>query len=569
MSETIIETRTCRACQSPYSITDRDMEFYAKVSPTFSGKKEVIPPPTLCPECRQKRRLAWRNRSFLYHGQCVLTEKPLITMYPPDSPVRPCDTRIWESDQFDALTYGRAYDESQSFFEQFTELMSDMPMAHVAVMAYSMENAEFTNGANDLKNAYLCFGVNFCENIYYCNNLSRCYDCIDCAFSIDCKICYECSQSSDLYCCLYCHGCNTCHDCKFCIGCQGCSDCFGCTNLTQAQYAIFNEKFSSRQTYEAHLHTYTSWSVQEIREHLKQLSLSYPHPYANIFQSEECSGDYIVHSKNCIGCFDVKDSENLKNCFFLRNSTNTQDVSSFGDGAEYCYETMSTGLSSSHVCFCTDCFDAIHDVFYCRACYPNVSNCFGCIGLRNKQYCILNKQYSPEEYEKIIPKIIENMRTLGEWGEFPPARISPFAYNQSDGILLFPMDRKDALKQGFHWSDYESPLPKVEKTIQAHLLMDDISKIPDDILNWAIVCEATGKPFRIIKPELEFYRKFNISIPKYHPNQRYKHRLALRNPQKLFSRICDRCQTDIQTTYAPDRPETVYCEACYTKEIYG
>jgi hypothetical protein len=45
-------------------------------------------------------------------------------------------------------------------------------------------------------------------------------------------------------------------------------------------------------------------------------------------------------------------------------------------------------------------------------------------------------------------------------------------------------------------------------------------------------------------------------------------RMALRNPRKLFTRICDKCWKDIKTTYATDRSEIVYCEECYNKEVY-
>jgi len=44
--------------------------------------------------------------------------------------------------------------------------------------------------------------------------------------------------------------------------------------------------------------------------------------------------------------------------------------------------------------------------------------------------------------------------------------------------------------------------------------------------------------------------------------------MNLRNPRKLYERNCDKCGEDIQTTYEPSRPETVYCEECYNKEIY-
>jgi CxxC-x17-CxxC domain-containing protein len=128
--------------------------------------------------------------------------------------------------------------------------------------------------------------------------------------------------------------------------------------------------------------------------------------------------------------------------------------------------------------------------------------------------------------------------------------------------------KEKALKQNFNWSNYEPPFPKVDKIIPASKLPDNILDIPDDILNRAIECEVTKKPFKIIKQELEFYRKHNLPIPKRHPDQRHLDRMNLRNPRKLFDRKCDKCGKDIKTTYSPDRNEIVYCEECYNKEVY-
>jgi hypothetical protein len=93
----------------------------------------------------------------------------------------------------------------------------------------------------------------------------------------------------------------------------------------------------------------------------------------------------------------------------------------------------------------------------------------------------------------------------------------------------------------YNWSDYESPVPKVEKIIPAGKLPENIADIPDYILNWAIKCEVSEKPFRIISQELEFYRKHNLPIPKKHPDVRHSERMKLRNPRKLFDRNCDKC----------------------------
>jgi hypothetical protein len=131
----------------------------------------------------------------------------------------------------------------------------------------------------------------------------------------------------------------------------------------------------------------------------------------------------------------------------------------------------------------------------------------------------------------------------------------------------FPLSKDNALKNNFNWSLYEAPFPKVEKIIPASMLPDNISQIPDDILNWAVKCEITNKPFKIIKQELDFYRKHNLPIPRRHPDQRHLDRMAQRNPRKLYDRKCDKCSNNIKTTYSQDRSEIVYCEVCFNKEF--
>ncbi|HRI36255.1 MAG TPA: hypothetical protein PK765_04235 [bacterium] len=83
-------------------------------------------------------------------------------------------------------------------------------------------------------------------------------------------------------------------------------------------------------------------------------------------------------------------------------------------------------------------------LYYCESCNAT-KDCFACVGLRNKQYCILNKQYTKEEYEALVPKIIDHMRSTGEWGEFFPSRLGLFGYNESVGNDYFPLSKEEAL----------------------------------------------------------------------------------------------------------------------------
>jgi len=198
----------------------------------------------------------------------------------------------------------------------------------------------------------------------------------------------------------------------------------------------------------------------------------------------------------------------------------------------------------------------------------NSTHLFGCIGLKQKDYSILNKEYSKEEYFELIPKIIEKMKQDNEHGGFFPVSISPFCYNETVAQEYYPLLKEEVVSKGFNWKDEKDEAPNVKKIIPANQLPDHIKDIPDDILNWAIRCEATDRPFLIVKQELLFYRNMNLPIPHLHPDERHKRRMAFTNPRKLWKRDCSKCGKNIETTFAPERPETVYCEECYLKEVY-
>jgi len=151
--------------------------------------------------------------------------------------------------------------------------------------------------------------------------------------------------------------------------------------------------------------------------------------------------------------------------------------------------------------------------------------------------------------------------------------MSLFGYNESEAQDYTPLTKEQALEQKLNWSDYEAPLPKVDKTIPTEKMsvLDDIKDVPDEIVNWAIECEVSKKLFRIIPKELKFYREHGLPISRRHPDVRHLDRLKLRNPRKLWHQVCDKkgCEVEFETTYAPDRPEKVYCEKCYREEVYG
>lgn len=113
-------------------MTDKDLEFYDKISPVFAGQKYLIPSPTLCPDERMRRRLSWRNERKLYHGKCAKTGNQIISTYSHDKDYTVYDPKVWNSDDWDPLEYSCEFDFSRPFFTQFDNLIKRTPKPALA-----------------------------------------------------------------------------------------------------------------------------------------------------------------------------------------------------------------------------------------------------------------------------------------------------------------------------------------------------------------------------------------------------------------------------------------------------
>ena len=547
--------KTCQQCKSSFQVAPEDIDFYKKID---------VPKPTLCPDCRMQRRMAFRNERNLYKRKCDFSGAEIVSIYSPESRHKIYEQSIWWSDKWDVMGYSRNFDFNRPFFEQFDDLMLDVPRSSLQNRAN--DNSDYCNDTSNMKDSYLCFNAEGAENIYYVNIGGWAKSCMDLFWCTQCELCYECTKVHESYHSFWCFNGKSLSDCYFCSECQSCKNCFGCIGLRQKEYCIYNKQFS-KEEYKQFINDF-HFSYQEIEKAKKQLAdlwLEVPHRALNIINCEDCSGDYIADSKNCVNCFDIIASENCKYVWdgMLNNG---YDCYNTGLDANYLYECVGVYRNNNSK-FSHKCGMSGSDLLYCDHC-SGCENCFGCIGLYKKKYCILNKQYKKEEYEDLKKKIIEHMKKTKEYGEFFPAQLSPFGYNETMALEYFPLEKEEAIKQKFNWNDYVKPIVKGGKTIPANRLPNAIDKIPDDILGWAIECKKDKKLFKIIPQELKFYREQGLPIPHLCPDCRHYDRKARINPRKLYNRKCDKCDVDIKTSFAPDRPEIVCCEACYLSDVY-
>ena len=472
------------------------------------------------------------------------------------------------------------------------------------------ENSDFCNQCDALKDCYWVFEANNNTSCYYAGQLSDCDLCVE-SFSIQksqklywCVDCRKCFDSKFL------HNSQNCSFSWFLKNCSSCEYCFGSINLQSKKYYFYNKKYSKEEYFKKlesiDLSSYSS--LENIKQQTSEFFQSFPHPECIGKNNEQSSGNYLNNTQNCKNCYDVQDAQNCKNVFYGFGLSNVHDMTVYWDwGVEFCYDNHEIGQNVRNVCFSEQIWEWCSNIFYCKMCIQQCHDLFWCIGLRNSSYCIFNVQYTQEEYFVLRQKIIEHMRSktsalgvrtpvftkkgLGvvEWWEFFPMEYSPFWYNETVAQDYFPVNpplpsghlpfegeisqnsppAREGLGVGalFNWSNYEPPNPQVSKIIPADKLPENIVDIPDDILNWAIKCKNTQKPFRIIKPELAFYRKYNLPIPRLHPDERHALNITKRNPRELVERQCDKCNISINTTYSRNSKYRVYCKKCYKNEI--
>jgi hypothetical protein len=558
--------KVCKTCGNNFEILEKEKKFLTETfAQKFAGKKFNIPEPKNCPECRSLHRCAFRNEKTFYKRKCDKCSKDIVTLLSGDRPFPVYCTECWWGDSWDAGDYGRDIDFNRPFFEQLRELQDEVPrlsMNHV-----KCENSEYTNQGVGNKNSYLLFGSDDNEDCFYGYWINRCKDTADCNNTSDSTLCYDLTDCENCYNCIGSQDLSNCTECLFCFDCIGCSNCIRSAGLRNKKYWIDNKQ-SSKEEYEKEVKNILNGSYAKYLEQKKVLTedvqLRIPHKYVHILNAENCTGDHLSSDKNCQHCYDCYDSED---CLYARNLVHqhfqTMDAN-FVTETKNAYQIQSVIGENSFFCFFTWYSS---NIWYSDS-VKQSHNIFGCIGLRRKEYCILNKKYSKEEYEELVSKLITHMQETNEFGEFFSPDISPYAYNETAAMDYHPIDKEKALSYGYRWKENIDEPPQVEKTIPASKLPDSADDIPDDVLNWAITCEKTGRPFQIIQRELTLLRKHNLPIPRLHSDERLRDRMALRNPSKLWKRECGKCGEEIETTYDPKRPETVYCEKCYLAEVY-
>lgn len=583
------EIRNCQNCKSDFTIEPDDFSFYEKIK---------VPPPTFCFLCRYKRRIIWRNARNLFRGKDAVSGKEIFTGIPPQSNLVLYEQSYWNSDAWDPLAYAQTYDFSQAFFKQFYDFFYSVP--YPAKSMQRCVNSDYSNMCDDMKNTYLCFNATFMEDCAYCFNGSVLKKCFDMTSCYNDELCYENVRVDKSYHTVGSIMSESCVDVWFSKNCVGCTDCFGCVNQRHAKYKIFNVQYSKEEYFEKlALFKLDTWEgFSSLRNQAEDFWFTFPIKYMLGFRNHDVLGEDIKDSKNVKYSYIVQGGENLK---YVQDvpfggASNSYDYTCWGVDASQIYECMICGEQVDKLKFCFECWPGCQELEYCIN-MRRSKNCFGCVGLKDKQYCIFNKQYEKAEYISLVEKIKQHMDQMPyvdkrgniyKYGEFFPVEFSPFAYNETIINDQFPLNKESAEKDGFVWRDQNRK--EYETTIAAADLPQSILEVDEAVTKEIIGCLDCKKAYRINPNEFQFLKNLNSPLPRHCVDCRFVRRQKFMVPPLLKAAVCmckgehsinsiyqntqkhdshgnAPCRNIFQTAYDVEK-EIIYCEKCYQQEVY-
>ena len=526
-------------------------------------------------------------------------------MYKPDTPFPVYCHDCWWSDTWSPMDYGKEYDFSVPFFEQFARLQKTVPKP--ATYATGNVSSEYCNYTAHIKGSYLMFGSWFSENCGYGQTVLESKDCWDCLFIKNCELCFGSNDCTKCYQTHFSQKCADCADSAFLYDCRNCQNCLFSWNLRNKSYYVWNRLVSKEEFERIRRETFSSAltlekAMHKFRKVVREQAI---HKFMTGERNQDVSGEFIYNSKNVHKSYYIHDGQDEK--YAVRGGKGQKDaVDVFGVHAgELAYECNNIDFSSRAL-FCINGENNLNTDYLTDS--FNVKNSFGCISIRQKEYCILNKLYSKDEYETMRVKIIDHMNSspytdkkgrIYKYGELFPIEIIPHAYNETLAQEYVPITEERAAELGYVWQAVEEKSYAPTKSFKD--LPDTIGEVSDSILNEIILCEAWDmdkkkaqehgctKAFRVNPNELAKYRKWNIPLPHKCPNTRNFEKWRMRNLNNLYKRTCmcagtasengtyrnsashshgqNNCSEEFETSYAPDRPEIVYCEQCYNAEV--
>lgn len=300
---------------------------------------------------------------------------------------------------------------AQAFFNELKRLILFFPKPPVKI--YNSENCIGDSILNS-KNLFYSFDCAVCTDSTYLFDSYMCANCVDCDYAVESELCYECVDPYKAFNCDFIEYCDNIRDSAYCYNCSG-NNLFGCVNLENKSFCIFNRQLTEEE-YKEKVQKYKKLPPEKLLQIVEELRKRFPATQTVSFQNENTIyGNYIHFNKNCYLCFDAAHDEDCVYLYDSFHNKNSYDLTYTAQNVELSYQIVDSGylFNCNFVVDSSNCSDSS----YLFNCY-NVKNSLGCVSVANKEYCILNRQFTKDQYEQIGSQILQQLykESLG-WDE--------------------------------------------------------------------------------------------------------------------------------------------------------
>ncbi len=426
------------------------------------------------------------------------------------------DEYEWVREGF--LKYGRLYDFEKKFRDNFYELYKEIPLP--AIMQWrGNENTKYSLLSVSCKNIYLSFNTGRSENIAYSFSckwpVSNVFNSVMTRDNSDNV--YQSSVVIRSYNIFYSRHISDCANIWFSSDMEWCHECLFCSWLQNQSYCISNIPYPKEE-----------YTVQ------KKLFLGQKENYFKRYLDVRSHKGTFLFCENVSNASFSYQVRNGRNIVFAGSSTSTCEniydcVYGGGGWANHCYGNNWAGIWSEHVYLC---FFVIwwQNVFYSHY-LEHCSYCLACVELKNKEFCILNKQYSKEEWFDLANKIFEKMECEWILWKFFPWWMNPYYFNDTPTYLIDDTFTKEEVEKEWYLrregeikTDIAPNAEIVEtQALNSYQWFDEQGnrKINPEILK-KVIKDEKWNYYRIVPMELDFLQKHGLPLPEIHWLERIK-----------------------------------------------
>ncbi|EKD33417.1 MAG: hypothetical protein ACD_76C00034G0003 [uncultured bacterium] len=498
------------------------------------------------------------------------TGKPILTFVHPATGIRVLPDKEWFEEDF--VSAGRAVDFKLSFFKQMRELQLAVPMLSDrnaqepinSISKFSMGDVNsyfvmFTKSRNTLFSGW-SFDVENCSELFNTSFVTNSFNIAD---------------SHHIHNCRFVRLSSNCLNSMFLFDCRNCEFCFGATNKRNKKYLWLNEQLSKDEWERRYskIDMRSRLRLDEMVLQFRQLVQDAIWPENFNEKAIDSIGEYLTNVTRVswgYSCLDgVHDVKNVN--YGKGDSYDSADCSGLVD-SNNCYYSVNS-VRSSQIKYSYSCQDS-QKLEYCMQCM-NCEDCFGCIGLNRKKFCLLNKQYSEQDYWKLVDEIKCVMLSVGDYGEFLPLSMSTGYFPEAGARFVGAPKTIGVEKLGALDFDPNSEgaigmeLSQAKDIIQVSEVPDNINDI--DSNEWvgkAVFDPDFKRRFSYLRPEIEFHKKMGIALSRKHFISRFQSMIEELNNGRLETDNCSNCENEIIVANSLSYPNrTIYCKPCYLQHI--